>query len=193
MDPKCRICNVGLNDENWYPASRDHTCKECGKDRSRLWRMAHPEQVRAYSEKVRRKQGTKSFNENTACPSFLGVHIAERVLSHVFKNVKRMPYGNSGYDFICNYGKMVDAKCSCIRKDGSWMFAIRRNTVADFFICLAFDNREDLNPLHAWLIPGSKFSHRVGVGISPSTIHKWDEYRIDLSKVSACCDEMRGD
>lgn len=124
---------------------------------------------------------------------FLGVHIAERVLSYVFKDVEVMPYGNPGYDFTCNKGKLIDAKSSCIRKDGSWMFSIRRNIVADFFICLAFDNRKDLTPLHAWMIPGNKLNHLKTTSISQSTIHKWDEYRLDLSKISACCDEIRGE
>ena len=73
----------------------------------------------------------------------------------------------------------------------SWAFNIGRNTTADYFLCLAFDNREDLNPLHAWLIPGSKINHLTGTSISPSTLHKWDAYALDTSKIGDCCDAMR--
>ena len=108
-----------------------------------------------------------------------------------------MPYGNPGYDFICNHGKKIDVKSSCALKDTrwnsatSWAFHINHNTTADYFLCLAFDNREDLNPLHAWLLPGSKFNNFSKVQISLSTIHKWDAYALDISKISDCCDAMR--
>ena len=133
------------------------------------------------------------MSENKECASYLGVFVAERVLSHVFKDVEVMPYGNPGYDIVCNKGKLIDVKCACLGKGGRWVFNIRRNIVADYFLCLAFDNRDDLNPEHTWLIPGDIVNHLKGTGISPITIHKWDEYKIDVDKVSACCDVMRGD
>ena len=131
------------------------------------------------------------YIKNRECPQFLGVHIAERVLSRVFKDVEWMPQGNRGFDIICNHGKRIDVKSSCTQKNGGWHFNINQNKIADFFLCLAFDNREDLTPLHAWMIPGSAVNHIVATSIRPSTIHKWDAYMIDTSKISACCDEMR--
>ena len=145
-----------------------------------------------------RRKGVRPHDENKECSQYLGVHLVEQVLSLVFKDVVRMPFNNPGFDVICNKDKRIDFKSACITeriKNGatyrSWEFAIRRNTIADYFLCLAFDNREDLNPLHAWLIPGSKLSYLMAATISPSTIHKWDEYRLDISKILDCCNTMR--
>ena len=122
---------------------------------------------------------------------FLGVHIAERVLSMAFKDVKRMPIRNPGYDFICNHDKLIEIKSSCRHKNGQWSFNVKRNVTADYFLFLAFDNRKDLNPLHAWLIPGSVVNHLRMATVRKGTIHKWDEYALDISKISDCCDAMR--
>ena len=159
------------------------------RKQARLWREA--------STRANRKRGVRSFTENKECAQYLGVHIAERVLSHVFKDVRVMPNCNQGYDFICNKGMKIDVKSSCqtggIRWECGWSFNIRHNTIADHFLCLAFDNREDLNPMHAWLLPGGKFNHLMRTSISPSTIHKWDAYMLDISRVSECCNIIRGD
>ena len=101
-----------------------------------------------------------------------------------------MPYGNKGFDFICCHNKNIDVKSSCLRKSGGWIFHIDHNIVADYFLCIAFDNRDDLTPLHVWLIPGSTINHLQSTGISPSTVHRWDEYMIDHSKISTCFSEM---
>jgi len=208
--PECWGCGVELTDENWYPSHRkknSRLCKECEHKRVRLWKKANPEKVKAtaaaWSEthpgarkavwtKYSRKKGHQPLNENKRCGLYLGVHIAEQILSQAFKNVKRMPMHNPGYDVICNHKKKIDIKSSCQRKrDDSWSFGINHNTIADYFLCLAFDNRERLNPLHAWLIPGSKVNHLVCLSIHQSTINKWDAYKLDISKISACCDAMR--
>lgn len=131
------------------------------------------------------------YTENKTCALYLGIHIAERVLSHIFKDVERMPMHNPGYDFICNRGKKIDVKSACLRKDSSWSFGIRCNTTPDFFLCLAFNNREDLTPLCAWLLPGNKVSHLTAASISMSTAHKWDVHKLDITKVSECCDSLR--
>ena len=200
--PICRVCGVELGDGNWYKSSKkggSRICKKCDCNRKRLWERANPEKARAQARlwleanpekvKLRRiRQGHRPFNENKECASYLCVHIAERVLSHVFKDVKRMPYGNRGYDIICNKEKLIDIKSSCIRTiHNNWSFSIRRNTIADYFLCLAFDKLKDLNPLHGWLLPGKKFNHLSTASICPSTIYKWDSYKLDINKVVACC------
>lgn len=195
-DKVCSKCGIELNEENWYPSlqkKNECICKECKCERVRIWRKANPEKAKVIRTRRNRKRGMRPFSENKKCTLFLGIHVAERVLSLVFKDVKRMPMHNPGYDVICNKDKMIDIKSSCLQKTGIWQFHIRRNTVADYFLCLAFDNREDLNPLYAWLIPGSKLNHLRSLTIRPSTTHKWDAYRIDLSKISDCCDALRGD
>lgn len=135
------------------------------------------------------------MSENKKCSLFLGVHVAEKVLSMVFKDVENMPHGNPNFDFVCNRGKKIDVKASCILhyagRSGRWMFCIKRNAMADYFLCLAFDDREDLNPLHIWLIPGSAVNHQVCASIAITAIHKWDAYRLDVTKVELCCDTLR--
>ena len=158
---------------------------------NRRWCKTNPEKARAAWTRKHRKQGHLPFNENKKCTLFLGVHIAEEVLSQAFKNVQRMPMNNPGYDFICGRGYKIDVKSSCLHKDGRWQFNIKRNNIADYFLMLAFDNRQDLNPMYVWLIPGGKLNHLRGTGINPSTIHKWDGYRLDVSKVVACCNILR--
>jgi len=195
MTDTCRVCYVVLDSENWYPSSqkkRDHICKRCNAERNRVWRKANPEKEQAKWTRANRKQGHLSFDENKGCTQYLGIHVAERVLSLVFKDVKRMPMHNPGYDVICNHGMLIDIKSSCKRKSGRWTFDIDNNTKADHFLFLAFDDRERLNPLHAWLIPGSKINHLKNASVSPSTLHKWDPYVLDISKISTCCDTIRG-
>lgn len=132
---------------------------------------------------------------NKSCGAFLGIHVAERVLSNVFRDVQTMPYGHSGYDFICNRGRKIDVKSSTMRayetRVSRWEFNIKRNTIADHFLCIAFDNRDDLTPLHIWLLPSAHVCNRVNAVISITTIDKWDEYRIPIDKVISCCNEMK--
>jgi len=205
------VCKVKLNDENWLPSKRknwDYICKECDREQhhrwyhanpekarvgQRRWYHANPEKAKASTTRASRKKGHRAFTENKECAMYLGVHIAERVLSHVFRDVERMPMHNPGFDFICSKDKWIDVKSACLSriKHQHWKFSINRNTIADYFLCLAFDNRENLTPLHAWLLPGPKFAHLSGTSITPNTIHKWDAYRLDISKISECCDTMR--
>ena len=136
-------------------------------------------------------RGRLPMNENRDCPDYLGVYFAEGALYKVFKNVKRMPMGNPGFDFICDKG-MIDVKSACKRKGrNGWQFHISYNTTPNYFLFLALDNRKDLNPLYIWLIPGEKLNHLSSASISPPTIHKWDEYRLDITKVAACCNTLR--
>ena len=132
---------------------------------------------------------------NKCCPDYLGVTVAEKVLSKVFKNVQRMPMNNPGFDFICGRGYKIDVKSACKLKDrNTWMFCINHNRIAGYFLVLAFDNRDDLNPLHVWLIPGRAVNHLSILAISLSTIEKWSQYELigKLDKVIACCNIMKG-
>lgn len=183
--------------------SRIIKCKKCGEVKE-LWGrgMCHNccnkefhEKNPEYDKEYRRKHGGKSMEENKDCALFLGVHVAERVLSKVFKDVKRMRNGNKGFDFKCNKGKKIDVKSSTLkyRKNSLkyWIFTINKNTTADYFLCLAFDNRKDLNPMHIWLIPGEVLNHLSSATISKSTIPKWKKYEKDVSEVVNCCDTMK--
>ena len=131
----------------------------------------------------------KNVNRDSA--TFLGVHVAEFILSKVFKNVEIMPPCNPGYDFICTRGMKIDVKSSCLSKMNTWQFHIDHNTTADYFLCIAFDTREDLNPLHLWLIPGEQINHQSKISVSPNTASKLYEYKLDINKTITCCAAMK--
>lgn len=199
-NPVCNKCGVELTDDNWYPSCRKghhYICKSCDNERTMQWQKENPKNVKAIWTRRNRKQGARPFNECKECSDYLGIHIAEEILSQAFKNVVRMPMNNPGFDFKCSNGFLIDVKSSCVRKDGRskgrWTFQIWHNTIANYFLCLAFDNREDLNPIHVWMIPGSKINHLTKISISLSTIHKWDKYELSnkLNKITTCCNTMK--
>ena len=197
-------------------------CKECGEDakhhafglcsrcyKAKYWNI-HKEELKQKNKqyyesnqdkcrerdcRYRRAHGGKPASENKQCAAFLGVHVAEQVLSKVFKDVERMPANHAGHDFICNKGKKIDVKSSCTHTPDNhtdrWVFTIRKNKISDYFLCLAFDNREDLNPLHIWLIPGIILNHLGSASISESTLSRWDKYKLDINKVISCCNTMK--
>jgi len=155
----------------------------------------------------------RPMSENKACSNYLGIHIAERILSKIFENVQRMPNNNVGYDFICNRGYKIDVKTSCLKMDSktgiktTFGFKIKHNKIADYFLLLAFDNREDLNPIHMWLIKGEeviksdvssmKLNDRLNFGFSirGDIIKQISKYELNdkLDKVVACCNVLKED
>ena len=75
---------------------------------------------------------------------------------------------------------------------GYWFFSINKNQIADYFLCIAFDNRDDLNPEYLWLIPGSDVNDKSGISIAESTIDKWSKYELDkLDDIISCCNNMK--
>lgn len=164
----------------------------------RLYVKNNTEKTKANSARSRLKHGHLPMSENRECSSFLGIHVSEQAAEHVLKrlfdDVVRMPFNNPGYDYICDGCQKIDVKGGCIVKNRTaWVFIINNNIVADYFLCFAFDNREDLNPLHIWLIPGHVLNHLTGTGISQSTLHKWAEYERPIYDAIMCCDEIRGE
>lgn len=156
------------------------------------------------------KNGTLPLKENKECGQYLGVYIAERILFNIFGGLKRMPYTNHGYDFICNKGYKIEVKSGCLRFNRQhiniyqqWNFHINKNNVADYFLLLAFDNREDLNPLHVWMIHkedkiNNKFMKEyIGFSVSNSKIGllKMKDYNLEnkLEKIVECCNSLRGE
>ena len=114
----------------------------------------------------RHDNGVQSpMEENKACAHYLGTVVAERqyariILPEIFGGIEReMPYGNPKYDFIAKNGIKVDVKSRCIREYPGWRGwepHIRFNETTDYFLILAFDNRENLNLIHVWLIGGNE-------------------------------------
>lgn len=194
--PVCRDCGAELTNDNWSPSKRNrlYRCNPCEVKRVKEWCIKNPEKNKLRRERCSIADGHIPMNENRECASYLGVYIAEQVLSKAFKDVKRMPFHHP-YDFICNHGKWIDVKSACARasRNGTlqWHFNFCRNQIADYFLCLAFDNRNDLNPVHIWLLPAKKFNHLTGTSISVTTIKRWDEYRLEVDKVTECCDTMK--
>ena len=134
--------------------------------------------------------------DNKNCSTYLGVTIAEQLLAKVFKNVKRMHNGNKGFDIICNQGYKIDIKSSTKTKTrNAWIFKINCNRIADYFLCIAFDDRKNLNPLHLWLIPSDEINYLVNLRISESKLNKWSKFELTdmLDKVIGCCNIMKGD
>lgn len=169
-------------------------CKKCYQ---RKYREENVEKTREYQFRYRKKAHSDGVNlpysENKKCSSYLGVHVAERILSKIFKDVSVMPYGTSGYDFICNRGMKIDVKSSCITKEKTWRFNSKKNSVADFFLCLAFDNRVDLTPMYIWLIPCVDVSEKLALIMNPKHLYKWDKYKMPIDKIVTCCDNLKGD
>ncbi len=178
------------------------------KERVRLYRLAHLDQTRACNraytaahpglttKRMHRLGRSRPMREAKDSGIWLGVHIAETALSGFFDNIQRMPYGNPGYDFICGRGFKIDVKCSCLnfraKKTPGWQFGI--NAVADYFLCLAFDNRESLTPQHVWLIPQAdvRGKQRIWITNRIKQLDKYKKYEKSLDKVNACCKKMEG-
>ena len=163
---------------------------------NKIRRELHPDKYKAQCTKANRKRGHLPMSENRMGALFLGVHVAERVLSNVFKDVIRQPHGNPGFDFICNKGKKIDVKCSCLHyreKWGKpyWQFKINKNKIADYFLCLSIDDRINLNPKHMWLLPADKFNNQVSIAVSTSKIDKWNQYSVPVDKVTGCCEVLK--
>ena len=182
-------------------------CKNiCRKCYNKQWRKNNLNYQKEYrknnKEKLNKQQNEyrhntnkcQPMNKNKSCASYFGVVVAEQVLSKVFKNVIRMPNNNPGFDFKCSNGFLIDSKAACkIKNRNSWQFHIFENKIADYFCCLAFDNRNDINPIYAWLIPGNVVNDKQMISISKSTILKWDKYKLDITKIIKCCNNLKGD
>jgi len=136
------------------------------------------------------------MSESRDCASFLGCYIAEEVLSHYFNGIQKMPYGNEGYDFVCSKGFKIDVKSACLTNSLTgqyprWFFNIERNLTPDYFLILAFDDRENLNPLHIWLIPGNKINQLKSLSISPGKVDKFNQYENLLIKFLQSANNLR--
>lgn len=142
-------------------------------------------------EKNRNDCGKTSMFDNKKCALYLGVVVAERLMKHVFNDVKMMPNNNPGYDMICNKGKKIDVKSSSLHVN-RWGFNIRYNKICDYFLCIAFDNRIDLNPIHVWMIPAKDVNHLSGLTFYQSNVHKWDKWKLDIKDVVNCCTNIKG-
>ena len=192
---RCAKCGMTLGVEMFGKYQQTHDglqrwCKLCkveyDHERYRLHHTEIVEQQREYRHRVGLYQ---PYTENTECAIYLGVHIAERALRGFFDNIKQMPMNTIGFDYVCDQDYKIDVKSSCQRKNGSWVFHIRCNTMADYFLCLAFNNRSELTPMHVWVIPGDVVNHLGALRISPGVRGrmKWHAYEKSVERVDVCC------
>lgn len=149
-------------------------------------------------ERLYRVGKSRPMSESRESSAFLGCYVAERALKDVFHNVKQMKYHNHGFDFVCGRGYKVDVKSSCIcneddRVHSRWQFNIYKNTVADYFLCLAFDDRDSLNPLHLWLIPGEDVNYLVRLSISEGSksLATFKKYELPRDNLEKSCLNLR--
>lgn len=173
----------------------DYYCRECRREAGRKYRENNREIINKRRRERDYKNGAKPMSENKECSMYLGRYINERILKHVMPNAVLMDINNPGYDLVCGKGYLVDAKASVLRypKIGSpiWQFKINKNKTPDHFLLTAYKDRETLDICHMWLIPGSEINDKVSVAISLSTIHKWDQYKIDHMDALSCVNQMK--
>ena len=170
-------------------------CVKCGVERARAYGRTHPTKS---AERYHRLGLSRPMAEAKDCSLWLGVHIAERVLSNYFDNLERMPNNTPGYDYICGRGFKIDVKSSCLIADRGhnnkrWVFNTWKNQTADYFLCLAFKNRETLEPMHVWLIPSSDICTKTKFSVmeNENGISKWGAYEKPLDRVLVCCEKMK--
>lgn len=170
-------------------------CKLCLDQWNRNRLKSHP----GYGKERAHARGeNRPMEDAKDTASWLGVYVAERILSKLFDNIHRMPVNNPGYDFVCGRGFKIDVKSSCLHitpgRHPRWLFHICQNTSPDYFLCLGFnEDRNNLAPLHIWLVPGRAVNKRVGLTITNHEVGlaKWAKYERPPDKAIACCNVMK--
>lgn len=203
---QCYNCKIykNINDYHKDRTTKDglkNWCKECMREYQIEYNKREEVIIRRryVNNKNRYKNGIRTPGiKNKDCPYFLGVAVAENILSKVFKNVKRMLDTNPGFDFTCDKGYKIDVKASCFytkKNNPCWMFHINKNKIPDYFILIGFDNRKDLNPMKLWLVPKDILKDKVGLSITNTerSLKKWKQYELGnkLDEVITCCSSLQ--
>lgn len=183
MSKVCKKCKLNKSEDEFYKQNgrlRPY-CKEC-------WKHIGIEYKHA-------ARGVTPYNKAIGTSVYFGVYIAENVLEKVFKNIKRMPYGNPGYDFICGRGFKVDSKASRLHHRfahrARWEFKIRNNKVADYFLLLGFnEDALNLEPKKMWIIPSEIINNRSSLCIKEESSN-WKAFEYPIRSVLQCCDHMK--
>ena len=185
MKKQCSKCKEWKDISEYYKTKHGKYgvrggCKQCSKKQS----LEHKRDIMGYP-----------MLENKECAQYLGIAIAERLVSHLFKDVQRMPPNNPGYDFICSKKMKIDIKSACItlnnKKNPRWIFKIGYNITADYFLLLAFNNRDDLELQHQWLVPEYAISVFETIAISEKTLPKWKAWEHPIDDALTCCNELK--
>ena len=151
------------------------------------------------------KTGRSSpMQSNEDCTIYFGIWVAENYIIKTFEDAIKAPYGTIGYDWTCNKGKKIECKARCLDSPNRWNYQIadnnnNYNTIADYFIISAWDNRESLNPLHVWIfhkydiIRGEPFWMRLSISISNTEkgLKEFKKYEVTdrLDKLKELCNK----
>ena len=143
----------------------------------------------------------KEFRED--CPVYFG-DFTESLMIQTFEGAVRMRHNNPGFDWICKRGDKIDNKGRCLiynNKSPNWIFNIRYNNIADWFILSAWDSRDSLTPLHVWafhkddIVGGKKFWRRDSFSITntPKGLKEFEKYEITgrLDKLKELCNKKK--
>lgn len=198
----------GFDDIEEWKKWKANKIKNLTEDPDYRNKLAQKLGYKDHAERCKEKNWDKGkyspMSEREDCPQYFGIYIGENYVSKLFEDIKKMPYGNPGYDWICKKGYKIDHKSRCIYySNGSpqWVYFIDYNNIADYFILSAWDNRDSLNPLHVWMfhkddiIRGRKFWKRITLAISnkPKYILEFKKYEIadKLEKLKLLCKDKK--
>lgn len=198
------------------------------KDYNEYIRKERNEYKRNWKRQYRWNKGISEPMEfNESCPSYFGVSFGEelfrRFLLTIFEHVKKTGYIDKGIDFICKSPKyeFVDKHLqfklerdkeysmqlkvrrlqSVSMGNDNFHFPINYNHIPDYFILVGFNNREDLNPAHIWLIykddiiRGRKFWRRNSFSVVnvPQHIIEFEKYELkdELEIINKLCNQLK--
>lgn len=165
--------------------------------------------------------------DNKDCASNLGVHIGENVFKIFLEKFFEEVSGSArcshdgGIDFICknprkdfiekyphlklkrNKEYKIQLKVRCLRYN-HWDFLLYSRYSKDYipdidyFILCAFDNRDNLNPLHVWIfkndniVRGAKFIDRECFSVTNKSKYLLPFKRYDINEIGELKEILRG-
>jgi hypothetical protein len=160
---------------------------------------SNAERVRDWYHKTGRK---KPMSENKDCAAYFGIYIAENYIIKTFESSIRMPPNNPGYDWICKNGYKIQCEARCLKFDDDsdwlgWHYHIEFNNIADYFLLSAWDDRNNLNPLHIWvfhkndIVRGNEFWNRISFSVTNNSekLRELEIYEVigKLDKLKQIC------
>lgn len=187
-----RICNSCDEERSVVFCNHSDLCGKCSRQLPKIQKLKSKSMIKFRAKEMDPLPIGQEIQipNNKNCGNYLGC-IAEELLAKTFKDVRRMPPNNKGYDIICNQDKKIEVKSSATGHKGFWSFGIGKNKIADYFLCVAFESRENLIPIHLWLITGKDINHLTSAVIHKSTLDKWSQYKQSLNRILTCCNVMR--